>query len=64
MILKYSDDPYVSQNKGELPPTTIEDMLVEFTEIVKTLKSKEISKPIKPLLGLFRMPIFEVNFIF
>ena len=46
LILKYSDDPYVSQNKGELPPTTIEDMLVEFTEIVKTLKSKEISKPI------------------
>ena len=45
LILKYSDDPYVSQNKGELPPTTIEDMLVEFTEIVKTLKSKEISKP-------------------
>ena len=61
LILKYSDDPYVSQNKGELPPTTIEDMLVEFTEIVKTLKSKEISKPIITDKGHYLIQLIKKN---
>ena len=61
LILKYSDDPFVDQNKGELPPTTIKDMLIEFAEIVKTLKVKEISEPITTDRGHYLIQLIKKN---
>ena len=59
LILKYSDDPFVQQNKGELPPTTIEDMATEFADIIKTLKINEISKPIKTNKGYYLIQLIK-----
>ena len=59
LILKYSDDPFVQQNKGELPPTTIEDMVTEFADIIKTLKINEISKPIKTNKGYYLIQLIK-----
>ena len=59
LILKHSDDPYVIQNKGELPPTTIQDMFVEFAEIVKTLRVKEISELITTDKGHYLIQLIK-----
>ena len=59
LILKYSDDPFVQQNKGELPPTTIEDMIVEFAEVITTLKVNEISEPVKTTGGYYLIQLVQ-----
>ncbi len=59
LILKYSDDPFVQQNKGELPPTTIEDMVTEFADTIKILKINEISEPIKTNGGYYLIQLIK-----
>lgn len=61
LILKYSEDPAVQENKGVVPKFKLQDVITEFAVAVLKLKATEISPPIKTALGYHLIQLIGVD---